>query len=640
MASARDTAAHHTGTASEVRLLLISPVGFAYGWVPMNIARLRAFVASSGAGKARTLSLCVRFSAYVARERPELAEHDRQMGEWGSSFHELYFGARYFGHENPETLIREAVNNQLCGRDIFKAAPWQKRLPASTAMVDYQSRSLLEFCHLIESFSVNELERELAAFPADVIGFSVSAQQVTTSAWLAREARRLAPGATIVFGGPAILPRTAADYRRLVPEVDLFVHGDGEDALCALLEAVNGRDATTVPSVQRRRGGAVPPVVSAVRPPAARIPALDYEEDGEPFSGLPLTTWFGRGCSWGRCVFCAIPEEQRHTDNRPAKALEAELASLARRFGTVRFRFSDWEVNGSRNALSAFCRAVIATGRRFEFWAEINARHLDEELMALMQAAGFVSLQVGLEAFSDPLLRKMRKPASLVDNVQCMKLAHRFGIELFSNLIYNVPGESEGDALENLSNLKLLRHLMRGPVSLALIEFMMEIDADAYRTTARGIGGAYAFESRCFPDGASAPHFLCTWEQPCASYWAGVQRELNACAGGGFHLTHRRDGEAVIMRDSREDPTNPRIHRLNGLAAQVYLAVTDEIRSLDQVRAACGVEDPGTLDQAIGELAAGRLIVQSGRRLLGLGLAEAGRLERRHYRGAGGGIGH
>jgi hypothetical protein len=106
-----------------------------------------------------------------------------------------------------------------------------------------------------------------------------------------------------------------------------------------------------------------------------------------------------------------------------------------------------------------------------------------------------------------------------------------------------------------------------------------------------------------------------------------VQRELDACADGGFYLTHRRDREAVIVRDGREDPANPRIHRLCGPAAQVYLAIADEIRSLDQVRAACGVEDPGTLELAIGELAAGRLIVRSGRRLLGLGLTEAGRPE-------------
>lgn len=625
-AGPRDTAASEIETASsEVRLLLISPVGFAHGWPPMNIARLRAFVAASGAGRARTLSLGVRFSAHVARERPDLAEHDRQMGEWGSSFHELYFGAKYFGHDTPISLIREAVVNQLAGRDIFKAAPWEKRPPASPGLVDYQSRSLLEFCRLIESFSVHELQRELAAFPADVIGFSVTAQQVTTSASLAREARRLAPGAMIVFGGPAILPRTAADYRRLLPEVDLFVCGDGEEALRAILEAVNSGDATAVPGVLRRRSDSASPQMPAVRPPAARIPALDYEEDGRPFSGLPLTTWFGRGCSWGRCVFCAIPQEQRHTDNRPAEALQAELVSLSRRFGTVRFRFGDWEVNGSREALSAFCRAVIAAGYRFEFWAEINARNIDEELMALMHAAGFVSLQVGLEAFSDSLLRKMRKPAGLVDNVQCMKLAHKFGIELFSNLIYNVPGESERDSLESLSNLRSLRHLIGGSVSLALIEFMMEIDADAYRTTSRGVGGPYAFESRCFPDGVSAPHFLCAWEQPCASYWAGVQRELNVCTGGGFRLTHCRDGEAVVIRDGRDDPANPRTQRLFGLAARVYLAIADEILSLDQVRVACGVEDYSTLEQALGELTADRLIVRSGRRLLALGLPESDR---------------
>ncbi|HSK01179.1 MAG TPA: hypothetical protein VK932_08055, partial [Kofleriaceae bacterium] len=184
-------------------VLLVSTVGYAHGWVPHGLGLIKGYLARTTELPIETLSLCVRFSDHVRQAHPALAPYDRQMGEWGSSFHELYFAARYFGHAEPEALLRAAATDFLQGGDIFRATPWDEPREARPAMVEFHTARIFELCRLIDEHARGELARELARRPI-LIGFSVMAQQLYGSAVLARACRQACPEAVIVFGGPAI----------------------------------------------------------------------------------------------------------------------------------------------------------------------------------------------------------------------------------------------------------------------------------------------------------------------------------------------------------------------------------------------------------------------------------------------------
>ncbi|MDJ0841413.1 MAG: radical SAM protein [Acidobacteriota bacterium] len=607
-----------TGLLDEGRILLVTPVGYARGWPPLGPALIKAYLQRYTRFRVETLSLCIRFSEHLRRNEPGLVQYDEEMGEWGSSFHEYGAAAAYFGHRDPDD-IEDTVTDFLTGGDIFRGAPWEHKPVPSDMMIRFHGRRILDFCRMIERFSQDELIAALARKPF-LVGFSVLAQQVYSAALMARWTREHLPGAHIVFGGPAVLARTAPVFRKMFSEVDFFVYGDGEEAMKLIAESIAAGKEPDAPGILGRET----PVSRLQQPAPAvalhNIPSPDYEEPGGFNTAKPLTVWFGRGCSWGRCSFCAIPDFQRKTHNRPVDLLFQEICDLQDKHRTVRFRFGDWEVNGLPKDLGSFCERVIDSGRDFEFWAEVNARNLNGRLVGLMKQAGFVSLQVGLESFSEALLRKMKKPAALIDNIAVLKLAHRHRIELFSNLLFNFPGETEADVLECLEMIKRIRHLLCAPVELSLIEFLLEIDADAYRTAGDFVGRPYAFESRCLPErfGSEEPYFLRQWRQPAHPYWTLVKKELDLCAAEPCHLYHRDSGNAVLLEDNRNgSPTN---RRLTGLQAEVYRLLSDRPRTKRELAAALNA-DPA---HALEDLLAKEPVVRSGARYLALSLPAPG----------------
>lgn len=574
--------------ASARPILLVSAVGNAHGWVPHGLGLLKGYLARTTVYPVETLSLCMRFSEHVQRAHPALVAYDRQMGEWGSSFHELYFAAHYFAHADPEALLRAAADDYVHRGDIYRPTPWDLPRERSPALIEFHTARLLELCRQIDEFSHRELAACLGRAPF-LIGFSVMAQQLYGSAVLARAARAACPDAVIVFGGAAITSASASRILALVGEVDAVVVGDGEEVMRQLAAAVAaGRAIPRIPGVVARgqRSASAPAVVPAAPPPLDDIPPPDWDELREliAVTGRPLTTWMGRGCSWGRCSFCSIPEFQRKLFHRSPRRIVDDLLHLHQRYGTRRFRLGDWEVNGSAEVLAELCQLLVDTGERFELWAEVNARNLSEPLMAAMKRAGFVSLQVGLEAFSTALLRKMRKPATLLDNVQALQYAHAHQVELFSNLLFNFPGEAPDDVDETLAVIRRIRHLLRPPVTVALLEFLLETDADIYGQLAGAaahVGAPYRFEAACLPAALAdgGPYYLRQWTHPIDTRWRAVHAELERCRSGAASFTHHAAGDDLVLVDHRDDTGGARGDghgagaRLTGMEAAIYRAL-------------------------------------------------------------------
>lgn len=613
----------HAAGAARPPVLLVSAVGYAHGWVPHGPGLIKGYLAKTTPFPVESLSLCVTFSEHVRRHRPALAPYDQQMGEWGSSFHELYFAARYFGHAEPEALLREAVADFLRGGDIFRLAPWDDQKEARPALVEFHTARVLEFCRLVESFSGDELARALQRAPF-VVGFSVTAQQLYASAALARACRQARPDAAIVFGGPAVTHASAGRLLEIFPEVDYVILGDGEEPLRLVATALaEGRPVGRVPGVQGRGQPALTPLGPAKPPPLDEIPAPDWDDVREVVaaSGQPLTTWMGRGCSWGRCSFCSIPEFQRKLFNRSPRRVVDDLLELSRRYGTRRFRFGDWEVNGNGETLAELCRLLAESGERLEFWAEVNARNLTSPLVGAMKRAGFVSLQVGLEAFSNNLLRKMKKPATLLENVQALLYAHEHQIELFSNLLYNFPGEAPEDIDETLAVIPRIRHLLRAPVTVSLLEFLLETDADVYNQIDGAdahVGAPYRFESSCLPGplAEGGPYFLRRWTHPVDPRWRQVYQELEACRAGAHSFTHRLAPDEITLVDDRGGRRETT--RLAGTEAAVYRALVGKKVYRDRLPAELPDVSAAELERCLNAFQQAGWVIQDRQHLLAL----------------------
>lgn len=93
--------------------------------------------------------------------------------------------------------------------------------------------------------------------------------------------------------------------------------------------------------------------------------------------------------------------------------------------------------------LGGLFKRVALLGKALRLFAEIRATTSRNELSA-MAAAGMREVQVGIEALSSRLLKRIQKGTSAIQNLEIMKNCEAPNLpRLNSNLILNFPGSEQ-----------------------------------------------------------------------------------------------------------------------------------------------------------------------------------------------------
>jgi radical SAM superfamily enzyme YgiQ (UPF0313 family) len=133
--------------------------------------------------------------------------------------------------------------------------------------------------------------------------------------------------------------------------------------------------------------------------------------------------------------------------------MQAEVELLTRKYRCLDFAFTD-------NALppaqaDRFFTAMAGNGKDTRFFAEIRSVNKPEQYDRFHRG-GLDSVQIGIEAFSNSLLKRMNKGATVMDNLAAMKYCAAAGIRLDGNLIVEFPGSTEKEAAETLRTLEFV----------------------------------------------------------------------------------------------------------------------------------------------------------------------------------------
>ncbi|MFH1465916.1 MAG: RiPP maturation radical SAM C-methyltransferase [Pseudomonadota bacterium] len=218
-------------------------------------------------------------------------------------------------------------------------------------------------------------------------------------------------------------------------------------------------------------------------PPAAPLGALDGlpEPDFDDYVEarralgfaerplvLPLES--SRGCWWGErkhCTFCGLNANGMAFRAKSQARFMAEVDSVTRRYGT-RYLFMADNIL-SMEYLGEFAGWAAESGMELSYFWEVKA-NLDRRRIRRLAQAGVTAVQPGIESFSTPILRLMRKGVSAIQNVAFLKYAREYGVLPAYNILIGVPGEPVEEYGRMARDLALLVHL-RPPSSAPRVEF-------------------------------------------------------------------------------------------------------------------------------------------------------------------------
>lgn len=488
----------------------------------------------------------------------------------------------------------------------------------------------------------------VASRDATMVGLTCMYDQTFASIALATRLKARLPGVLVVLGGYALEGPCGLEILKCFDCIDAVVFGDGEPAMRGLaLASVSQMDLREIPNVAFRVDG---------RTEQTRRVRIEMRESPEPsFTDffrditeletrdavrivpgvLPVET--SRGCWWGQkshCVFCGIDEETLKYRQRPPEQVLELVESVASKYPGETLRIVDYIL--PHTYFTSVLPALAAKSERPRLTCEVKA-NLTSAKLALMRSAGFVAVQPGIESFSTPVLRRMRKGVTGIQNVLTLKAGKENGLKIDWNLLYGFPGDDVEDYRELVRILPHLYHLdppfscggvwvtrfaplqsepqvfqLTPPTRHRMYDVLLSPD---YATTHR-----LDLDKLCY-------FFETQWRHSdeLTGLFDIIDGQVNhwkeaATAHPGLRLCHVVCGDRVEFTDHRQLRSDPSVRRYPLESAPLYRLVHDEIVTLSDIPTRVPSLRRAQAYDLIESLIADRLVFREGDRVVGLSI--------------------
>lgn len=306
----------------------------------------------------------------------------------------------------------------------------------------------------------------------DAIGFALVYSQTIPAIALARSVKRVTPEMPIVIGGAGAFGTPGA---RLVEHFECFdvaVLGEAESSINPLLEALGAPERLSQVRGIAYRDAEAGPVRSTPPPPRTvldELPIADFDDyfeqrrrfqfDGELWCSFESS----RGCWWGEyqvCTFCGLNGEAvAYRRKSPARVAD-EIRTLASRYGVRSFSATDNIL--PRDALTSLLPLLRPLARdlpdlRIFYQLKSN---ITREHAAMLREAGITMVQPGIESFNDHILSLMRKGATALTQIACLKYLTEQGLEVIYGILTGTVGETAEDYREQEALIPAVSHLV------------------------------------------------------------------------------------------------------------------------------------------------------------------------------------
>jgi ribosomal peptide maturation radical SAM protein 1 len=590
--------------------------------------------------------------AFLRREVPGIDVHARHI--YLSVAEAL--GYDLYNHISERTWLSESIYAALLypGQREIISRFWRKRSSGLPGRLGFD-----DIWPLVRRASENILDSaDWQAY--QLVGFSVCFGQLTSALYFAREIKERAPLAKIVLGGSACSGEMGWSLLRTFPEIDFVISGEGEKPLGHLARWVFKPEASDKPAPLpglfcRGQDEGIPSENFSQVPHLDALPLPDYDDYFLHLKSLaPQSRFFpkipmemSRGCWWRKvspsrrhwgCAFCNLNLQWEGYRAKSQERVLSEVKTLTEKHQVLSVFFMDNILPPKK--LKPLFQGISGLGKDLRLFAEIRAATSLEELIA-MSSAGMTEVQVGIEALSTSLLKKLNKGTTAMENLEIMKNCEAPGLPtLAANLIIQFPGSDEKDVEETLVNLEFARPFR----PLKATPFWLGYGSPVWCDPAGfGVKKMYnhPFYSRLFPPeilhalvlmiqdyrgGLGAQERLWLPVKKAVKAWTKAYASLHSSAKSKPILSYLDGGDFLMIFERRhggEDMT----HRLKGASREIYL-LCERHRSTNEIVGRFAGFGEGKVLPFLNMMVEKKLMFREGERYLSLAVPMRGFMRR------------
>lgn len=290
----------------------------------------------------------------------------------------------------------------------------------------------------------------------DMIGFSVTFQQLMPSLALIKLIKEKYPNIKILLGGNTVHDNMGKAIKmRYSDLIDVVCLGEGEEVLVDYINNIDELDKSVFLYPKRNTD-------------LDSLPCPNYENYfkdmhkymEEEIPKCSLTYEFSRGCWWGekkRCIFCGL-----------------NCKSINYRMKNIEKSIKDIEILNNKYGKHCNNRYLITDNiiphiyykdlKKFKnlnskFFFEAKSNFTDESYFNIMKETGFIYVQPGIESLSDNTLKFMNKGVTVLKNLLFLRNCAKYGITPSWNILYGFYNETDDEILEQINIIKKIRHL-------------------------------------------------------------------------------------------------------------------------------------------------------------------------------------
>jgi hypothetical protein len=297
-----------------------------------------------------------------------------------------------------------------------------------------------------------------------LVGFSCSHYQLSSSLLLCERIKKEFPHVRTILGGKDCSGTFAYELLKHMDCVDYVGFSECEVTVDSLLKHLDAPENKLCNVVFRDKDGTVRRSEAAENLQIDSIPSPEYSFEDFPLAlnEIILPIEFGRGCPWKRCTFCPDESYNIRCQARSAKRLTEEFDHFRNISKDLNnFYILDSDALKSKKEILNISRYLDGKNINFHY-AEFRAERMDREVFqAILRFGNWTSIfQIGIETFSDGMLKLMNKGVTVLKNVEVIKAAAELNVPVQFNLFTCYPGMTEELLNENIRVMDMITHLL------------------------------------------------------------------------------------------------------------------------------------------------------------------------------------